>query len=503
MGFNWVFFCGVLVFQISAFFIFLFPFLLNAESEKNIPFEKFKSVLKNSQPKSVEEFLPAWKQTSPEFFKKYLVGYRSRSLQSSSFLSPRIILFSEKTDLVITFNGDAQHRGFNDLEVMAFNYQTDAFEFYEVDASVFKTGELSTPNPKKCLECHQSAARSSLTSQNKIDPRPNWEPYNTWPGFYGSLDDDMSPKKMEYSSVINAMKNNPADQILIDEFSQEEKYFELFKTQAKSHPRYQYLEPIEPRSTYSYDKTVNVEFTKKLSILNFRRVARLMAQEKEVFDFVKWNIARYVQCGMAPLTDEVRSQMDPLFATEKYPRSLTFSSMIDLTFKALAVDTEDWSMDFKTQGGRFGIDRFASPNESWVEFRPGYEKYFLAQPDLTKLSCSEINEQAAKRFDHLENLKKFQLQRLQKSLSLQPQPLIQRCVDCHSSYDLDIPSIPFENEAALTLALKKEGYKRGTLLDEIKWRIGDHVPAHEQMPPRGVPTLKQRQDLIQYLESLK
>ncbi|MBY0315509.1 MAG: hypothetical protein K2Q26_08320 [Bdellovibrionales bacterium] len=493
-------------------FLALPSFAQNADENKN--FEAFKVLLQEKQAKSIEEFLPAWKKSSPEFFKKYLLGYRSRSLQNSSFRSPRVLMFSRlPLNLVIAFNGSPEHRGFKDLEVMAFNPKTDAFEFYEVTESVLKSGQLPAPNPKKCLECHQSPQRSQF-GKNKIDPRPNWEPYNKWPGFYESMDTYLSDyDHTHFRGKVEELRENPEDARLADEIPLEPlRHKEFYRDILPTHPRYVFLDPIEHdryNDRIRNGGSLNVEFTKHLSISNFFRVSRLMTEETEVFDFVKWALAVRYKCQEDVVPQEVRTHITGEEKSQWTYQRTTYTQAVDILFTYFGVDTEDWSMDFKTHG-RFsfngGRDRFASPGESWEESRPAAEKYILSRPEIKDLNCMQLKEKASTTTGNLAAVQAFKTLRSAQTAPRAPEPpLIQRCIACHASKtsdDGDIPLIPFGNPEELAKALKTKGYKRGTLLDEIRWRLSDHATIDEQMPPSKPSRPAQRQELLRYLEKV-
>lgn len=487
-------------------------FAQKAEDNKN--FEAFKTLLQTKEAQSVEEFLPAWKKSSPEFFKKYLLGYRSRSLQNSSFRSPRVLMFSRlPLNLVIAFNGSPEHRGFKDLEVMAFNPKTDAFEFYEITEAVLKSGQLPAPNPKKCLECHQSPQRSQL-SKNKVDPRPNWEPYNRWPGFYESMDTYLSDYNHDhFRGKVEELRNNSEDARLADEIPLEPlRHQEFYRDILPRHPRYVYLDPIEHdryNDRIRNGGSLNVEFTKHLSISNFFRVHRLMTEETEVFDFVKWALALRYKCQEDIVPKDVRRHITGEETSQWTYQRTTFTQAVDILFTYFGVDTEDWSMDFKTNG-RFsfngGKDRFASPGESWDESRPAAEKYILSRPEIKNLNCMELKEKASATTGSIAAIQAFKARQTAQASPRAPEPpLIQRCSACHASNPSpngDIPPIPFERPSELAKALKATGYKRGTLINEIRWRLSDHATIDEQMPPSKPSRPTQRQELLRYLEKL-
>src|SRR5262249_27278095 len=62
----------------------------------------------------------------------------------------------------------------------SFEYRDIAFP----ESSGFDT-TFSEANPSRCLGCHSAS-----------DPRPNWEPYNQWPGMYGGNDAGAQPERL-------------------------------------------------------------------------------------------------------------------------------------------------------------------------------------------------------------------------------------------------------------------------------------------------------------------
>jgi hypothetical protein len=123
-------------------------------------------------------------------------AYKSRSAQGASFQNPRVILRNGPTnkraaaEFIVTFNGDPTHRGYNSLEVMQYNRSNHEFELYELK---FPLSNVSPQmNPPKCLACHGQ------------DPRPNWDSYPIWPGFYGSEEDRLGSAEIEAWKAFTA-----------------------------------------------------------------------------------------------------------------------------------------------------------------------------------------------------------------------------------------------------------------------------------------------------------
>lgn len=91
------------------------------------------------------------------------------------------------------------------------------------------------------------------------------------------------------------------------------------------------------------------------------------------------------------------------------------------------------------------------------------------------------------------------------SLSTPQRPLIQRCISCHVNevYSEQAPFIPFDDLNRLKPLLNEQKYSRGTLYQEILYRISDHAPLKDQMPPSGGADRAQRDALIEQLSNLK
>ncbi len=495
-------------------------------------FNHFLEKMKQEQWENPESFLNSWKNDHPNYFNQYVLAYRSRSLQQASPTHPRVILFSENADFVMSFNGHRRQRGFQNIEMMRFDHVESRFEFYEMSFENDQA-QLSEANPAKCLECHQGASRSD------VDPRPNWEPYNSWFGFFGSLDDDTRLFKKNFINEYGL--DTPEQRFLIEEFDNEEKWLEEFWQEIKPNDaRYQLLDPIY-NANYSREKTINGDLTNRLSVLNHRRLARLMRAEVEVYQKVKWAIWGFAQCGqelhvseevllwlreITPLKEnyeergaavnlycgEYHQETDECLYKTPYPkvRPVTkLSEAINLMYEAFGVDTEDWSMDFKT-GGRFAaFERFGLTNDPRPPMRKAVFDEFSKDPDFKNVSCSQVKAESLKQLGDLSQVKAFREQMLKlreektESALRAEKPLINRCISCHVDKGFgDIPYIPFDQPTQMKMRLSQTGYKRGTLKEEILYRIGPHAGMDEQMPPRGLPTEEQRLGLLKFIEGL-
>ena len=136
----------------------------------------FEALLQAHDPHTVEEvlaLLPA------PFREHYVLMFSSRSLQQGSMLAPRAIVFGQDGRFILSFNGQAQQRGFEALETLSWDPLGKRFSFrelqFEPDAQGVRHAHLSAPNPPKCLACHGQPAH------------PIWDAAPLWPGAYGQV----------------------------------------------------------------------------------------------------------------------------------------------------------------------------------------------------------------------------------------------------------------------------------------------------------------------------
>ena len=161
---------------------FLFLFIVSAQAQGQSEEQRFSrdtvaQMLLTGDILSVEDFLLAVSRLGPEdLFNNYVLMFDSKSRQEGSFKEPRAIIFSPKQEFVMAFNGGGHQRGGNQVEIMQFNKEQRAFEFFEVDFNG-PSPHLSSVNPPRCQACHRK------------DPRPNWDYYFFWAGMYGGDDD--------------------------------------------------------------------------------------------------------------------------------------------------------------------------------------------------------------------------------------------------------------------------------------------------------------------------
>lgn len=115
-----------------------------------------------------------------EFRQNFTFVYDSRSpfKDSISPLHPRAILFSKDARTVLTFTSDPQKPGYDIVETMSFDDSKAKFTLEAFVLSAAKgRGVRPTSQQLDCARCHGA------------DPRPIFDSYPLWPGFYGSIQD--------------------------------------------------------------------------------------------------------------------------------------------------------------------------------------------------------------------------------------------------------------------------------------------------------------------------
>lgn len=144
---------------------------------------------------SVDAFLAA----VPETIRKSMIFIGdSRSLQESTRENPRILIKSPNSDVVMSFNTDPRHRGYDAVEMVLWDGATARLEMVEIRFSkdtevaradpVMGPGEVEvTRNPQKCTVCHFSGG----------DMRWVFDPYRLWAGHIPWSEDALQKGSIE------------------------------------------------------------------------------------------------------------------------------------------------------------------------------------------------------------------------------------------------------------------------------------------------------------------
>lgn len=330
--------------------------------------------------RNVDQLIPA---LPDDLLSSYVLIYRSMSSQQGSFENPRVIISSQDGHFMAGFNGSVDQRGYETLEMMDFDPTTASFTFSSL---TFKDGVsiLSEPNPKTCLACHAGS------QSDRSDPRPDWEPWPTWPGVYGSI----APGWDHLDDLVRdgAVKEEEAQQLHQAQTEELPRLQEFVRTHA-THPRYKHLPNLD-----QYDAgKIPGHFSQLMSGLNGQRIVRKLISQPWYPRF-KYAIYGVVQCGGVFMPDSVRKRHEAFPARKEYGSlkmgDLFIPDALNLIVEPLGMSTESWSMDFVSKGRFSFAHRYASPGGDIIRsaLRDG-------DSELGSLGCDEIARKSIEALD--------------------------------------------------------------------------------------------------------
>jgi len=140
---------------------------------------------------SIEELVPLLPKALRGNF-TFVYDSRSPFHDSISPLAPRVVMFTDDARLVLTFTGDPAKPGYNLLETMTFDDDSASFRFR---AYLLPAGARGGWRP--------DAAASDCTACHGKDPRPIYDSYPLWPGFYGSVLDTFFNDRLGRRELAN------------------------------------------------------------------------------------------------------------------------------------------------------------------------------------------------------------------------------------------------------------------------------------------------------------
>jgi hypothetical protein len=215
-------------------------------------------IAKNSSSNSVEGFLAALKKDQPqlasELSSHFTLMKATGSSQDASCKDPRVITYSKDASVIMTFNsGSNGHssgsEGGKSIEMMLFDQTQKKFELVDIDFS--STPPEVSRNPGQCLVCHSDKAGNVM---------PLWNQFPNWHNAYGAFLDRLSPEEL--------------------------KSLNEFKSKAKSHPRYSFLD-------FNSSKSPNFPYELPQSLTDSNGNVRLTQQLNERYrDFLNGHVDR-------------------------------------------------------------------------------------------------------------------------------------------------------------------------------------------------------------------
>ncbi len=300
---------------------------------------------------SIDELLPLLERDLRDNF---TLVYATRSPQRDvDPLHPRAVLYRPDGRLLVSFTGDPSGASRDVLEVIHFSDTTRAFELerFVMPAAARRDPALAAlargngqANPVECRRCHGA------------DPRPIYESYFVWPGFYGSIRDRLLPGSDELANY---------------------RAFLAAKDAPTSIYRWLRFAPGSPVAPYAFEPTVseavelapNMRLGMALTELNRKRIARTLEASPAFAIYRDKLLAGLLGCAAMPIgaADRARvraavdaenaSKLDRAGVTDPALRgglhmaelnSVANLAELDYLARVLDVSRADWSMALET-----------------------------------------------------------------------------------------------------------------------------------------------------------
>ncbi len=455
----------------------------------------------------------------------FTFAFATRSAQHSvDPLHPRVVLFGSDARLILAFTGDPAGPDFDTLEVIHFRDDTRAFELeqFVLPAAVRRDPTLAAAardngrsNPRACLRCHGS------------DPRPIFDSYPVWPGFYGSQQDafDHAPDELASYRSFLAAKDAPGSVYRALEFPPGS--------------------PVSPYSLATAEDTSgrlapNMRFGMALTERNRERISRMLEASPRYATYRDALVAGLLGCVAMPIDGAARAHVmsglvaenaakldragitGPDMREKLHMRELdTGANMTELDYVARLLDVSraDWSMAIEP--GAFGLfdgilSGRAVEGDRTRDFYIKEDFLFEMMRDAAAKDAGvaalfatkpyAIHDRVGKRLDLLRAMTGchvFAERALAAGVSWpaltpSPPPVAFRCVRCHEPGG-DGPPIPFDLPARLRAVLAANPDLAGAVA--ARTSDGD---ATQRMPLAEPPLSgEERTALASYLQALR
>ncbi len=456
--------------------------------------------------------------------RNFTFAFATQSAQRSvDPMHPRVVLFGTDARLILAFTGDPAGPDFDTLEVIHFRDDVRAFELaqFVLPAAVRRDPTLAATardngrsNPRACLRCHGS------------DPRPIFDSYPVWPGFYGSQQDafEHAPDELASYRRFLAGKDAPGSVYRTLEFPPGS--------------------PVSPYALATVEDSSgrlapNMRFGMALTERNRERISRMLEASPRYATYRDVLVAGLLGCVAMPIDGASRAHVMSALVAENAAKldraGITASNVrehlhmreldtgmnvaeLDYVARILDVSRADWSMAIEPGAFELFDGILSSRVIDGDRARDFYIKEdFLFElmrdaaakdPHMAALFAIKpyaIHDRAGRRLDlfrAMTGCHVFAERAVAAGVTWpatipSPPPVTFRCVRCHEPGG-DGPPIPFDRPAQLRtmLAAKPE------LIGEVATRISDGDTTTRM--PLAEPPLsdEERTALAGYLHSV-
>ena len=152
-----------------------------------------------TKPASLEDALISLKKVRPAFFHRTSYAYETLHDGAGTGF-PRATVYGGDARVVLTFNGHPKQKGYERLQVMCFDDQTNAFDFREVvfpkeAASPAAIADLTDVEAKQNFVISEGRGARDCRQCHDASGHPIMDSAALWPGVYGGVNDALfNPK---------------------------------------------------------------------------------------------------------------------------------------------------------------------------------------------------------------------------------------------------------------------------------------------------------------------
>ena len=345
------------------------------------PYERLLSILQPGNgtpaPANIEQVLQALPEELRSNF-TFIHTSRSNHRDAVDPLFPRVVLFTQDAKLLLAFTGNPALPGYNQLEAIHFDDRTSRFH---TSRFILADAIQRDPRLKDVAAQDGRIDQSECTRCHGADVRPIFDSYSLWPGFYGSLADNLGRDNAERRNYRRFLAGNAGRGVY-------------------RHLRFPAGSTTSPYDDGSKQRTrgealglhPNERLGDALTPLNWTRIVRKLAARGEVYQRLRYPlIAGMLGCSAMPISPAFDYAMRAALQAENTRRleragldadgseaSYRFRmqelvqdipqwvSEVAYAAKVMGVSRADWSMSFEPSSLGF-FDGVLTPEVIYIK----------------------------------------------------------------------------------------------------------------------------------------
>jgi len=304
-------------------------------SETPVTLDQIISAAQNPAVTGQTEFLRSLPKHSLQTF-TFITKSESPEEPCISEKYPGVIRTSIDGSITMRYTCDPGCALYNRVQILEFGKNTKHWKPAEL---VLRENPDHRVNlkPTSCVNCHSA-------SNTLADLKPNWQQYQTWRGFMGEEDDNLSKKLVDSGIPEKERFESFKARIQSGDLKDNPCYTELpwYTGSAKEYEHYPYS--TEDKSQ-NYDLRPNAKFTDIYSHLMAQRLARRF-EEQPAYPRIKYRmLAESLDCPHS------RPNFDSAATYEKYfHQDLKQGGALRTYGEKLGIPLADFTMHFRSNG---------------------------------------------------------------------------------------------------------------------------------------------------------